>query len=312
MKFTLAALGEGFNPLDPEEVFPSSPMDKWILSRCYHTAVDCARWFEEYELHSVASSVHLFWLCDFCDVYLESVKPILRSGDPSRLLATRQTLYSSVDLALRLLSPFMPFLTEELWQRLPKKSSGSPPSICVARYPSKEHLTHWCHPEEETNFLLVQEVIKVVRNIRATYQLTKARPAVYLMCQEAVPFGAYKNYQEALQTLSLAGSLRLLPDIEGAEPPASCVVARANNHTDIYVDLQGLVDPQKELFKLTSRQQKLDRQLADLTVRMEESRYQEQVSLKARTAHQQKISLLRSELEKVEQAVTTFQKMTMK
>ncbi|XP_062825661.1 valine--tRNA ligase, mitochondrial isoform X1 [Anolis carolinensis] len=311
LKFTLAALGEGFNPLDPEEVFPNSPMDKWILSRCYHTAVDCAHWFEKYELHSVASSVHLFWLCDFCDVYLESVKPILRSGDPTRLLVTRQTLYSSVDVALRLLSPFMPFLTEELWQRLPK-TSRSPPSICVAKYPSKEQLTHWCHPEEEANFLLVQEVIKVVRNIRATYQLTKARPTVYVICQETVPLGAYKNYQDALQTLSLAGSLRILPDFEGAEPLASCVIARANDHTDIYVDLQGFVDPQKELLKLTSRWQKLDRQLADLTVRMEGSRYREQASLKARTAHQQKISLLRSELEKVEQAVTTFQKMTTK
>ncbi|XP_042300201.1 valine--tRNA ligase, mitochondrial-like [Sceloporus undulatus] len=213
-------------------------MDKWILSRLYHTVVDCAQWFEEYELHSVASSVHLFWLHDFCDVYLESVKPILRSGDPSQLLATCQTLHSCVDLALRLLSPFMPFLTEELWQRLPKRDSKSPPSICVARYPSKEHLAHWCHPEEEANFLLVQEVVRVVRSLRATYQLTKARPAVYLICPEAVPLSAYKNYWEALQTLSLAGSLRFLPDSEGAQPPASCVFARANSHTDIYVDLQ--------------------------------------------------------------------------
>ncbi|KAH0630413.1 hypothetical protein JD844_013423 [Phrynosoma platyrhinos] len=253
LKFTLAALGEGFNPLAPEEVTGN-----------------------------------------------ESIKPILKSGDPSQLLATHQTLHSCVDLALRLLSPFMPFLTEELWQRLPKRDSKSPPSICVARYPSKEHLAHWCHPEEEANFLLVQEVIRVVRSLRATYQLTKARPTVYLICPEAVPLGAYENYREALQTLSLAGSLRLLPDSEGAEPPASCVVGRANSHTDIYVDLQGLVDPQKELLKLTSRQQKLDQQLADVTVRVERTRDQEQ------------ISLLRSELEKVKQAITTFQKMARK
>uniref|UniRef100_A0A8D2J1U5 Valine--tRNA ligase, mitochondrial n=1 Tax=Varanus komodoensis TaxID=61221 RepID=A0A8D2J1U5_VARKO len=173
LKFTLAALGDGFAPLDPEEV----PGDKWILSHLYHTAEVCAQKFEEYELHSAASSVHLFWLHNFCDVYLESVKPILRSGDPARLLSTRHTLHSCVDLALRLLSPFMPFLSEELWQRLPKISSQAPPSICVARCPNTEHLAHWCHPEEEANFLLVQEVIRAVRALRATYQLTKARPA---------------------------------------------------------------------------------------------------------------------------------------
>lgn len=68
------------------------------------------------------------------------MKPVLRNGDPAHLVATRQTLYSCVELALRLLSPFMPFLTEELWQRLPKMESGSPASICVARYPDPKHL----------------------------------------------------------------------------------------------------------------------------------------------------------------------------
>ncbi|XP_066469580.1 valine--tRNA ligase, mitochondrial [Tiliqua scincoides] len=312
LKFTLAALGEGFTPLRTEEVFASSPMDRWILSRLYHTVEDCAQQFEECELHSVASSVHLFWLHDFCDVYLESVKPVLRSGDPVRLQSTRQTLCSCVDLALRLLSPFMPFLTEELWQRLPKMDSQAPPSICVARYPSPEHLAHWCHPEEEANFLVVQEVVRVVRSLRATYQLTKARPAVYLVCSEPVSHGVYEKYQEPLQTLSLAGSLRILHDSEGTEPPVDCVAVRTNDHTSVYVALQGLVDPPKELLKLASRQQKLERQLSDLTARIQEARYQEQVSLKTKSDHQQKISLLRSELERMEQAIATFQKMTVR
>uniref|UniRef100_A0A8C5WXH6 valine--tRNA ligase n=1 Tax=Laticauda laticaudata TaxID=8630 RepID=A0A8C5WXH6_LATLA len=140
LKFTFAALGEEFAPLDPEQVFPSFPMDQWILSRLYHTAEYCAQHFENYKLHSVANAISLFWVQDFCSTYLESVKPILRSGDPVHVLSTQQTLYSCVDLALRLLSPFMPFLTEELWQRLPKTHLETSPSICVARYPSPEHL----------------------------------------------------------------------------------------------------------------------------------------------------------------------------
>ncbi|XP_054834511.1 valine--tRNA ligase, mitochondrial isoform X2 [Eublepharis macularius] len=309
LKFTLAALGEGFTPLAPEEFFPSSPMDRWILSRLYHTVQDCTQWFEEYELHLITTSVHLFWLHDFCSVYMESTKPILNSRDPARLLSTRQTLYSCVDLALRLLSPFMPFLTEELWQRLPKVDSKSHPSICVARYPDTKQLAHWSHPEEEANFLLVQEVIKAVRSLRTKLQLTKARPAVYVVCPELSARGVYENYQEALQTLSLAGSLRLLPDSEGAQPPVSCITMKANNHTDVYVDLQGLVDPQEELLKLRSSQQKLERQLADLTVRIQEARYQAQSSLKAKSNLQKKISLLHSQLEQIRQATETFQKM---
>uniref|UniRef100_A0A8C3IBX1 Valine--tRNA ligase, mitochondrial n=1 Tax=Chrysemys picta bellii TaxID=8478 RepID=A0A8C3IBX1_CHRPI len=133
VRFTLGALGEGF-------VCPSSPMDRWILSRLYHTAADCGQRFGEYELHLVTSTVHHFWLHNFCDVYLESVKPVLQSRDQSRILQTRQTLLSCADLGLRLLSPFMPYLTEELWQRLPKPDADSAPSICVAGYPSAGQL----------------------------------------------------------------------------------------------------------------------------------------------------------------------------
>ncbi|KAG8127787.1 hypothetical protein E2320_014674 [Naja naja] len=304
LKFTFAALGEEFAPLDPQQVFPSFPMDQWILSRLYHTAEYCAQHFENYKLHSAANAVSLFWVQDFCSTYLESVKPILRTGDPVRLLSTQQTLYNCVDLALRLLSPFMPFLTEELWQRLPKTHLESSPSICVARYPSREHLRHWCNPEEEANFLLVQQIIQVIRCMRATYQLTKARPTVYLACSETAPWAAYEKYQEPLQTLSLAGSVNILPNSEEVDLPLNCLAVKVNGHTSIYMDLQDLVDPHKELLKLTSRQQKLKQQLANLTEKL-----QKQNSLKAKLNHEQKISLLRSELEHIEQAFATFQKM---
>uniref|UniRef100_A0A2D4H5P6 valine--tRNA ligase n=1 Tax=Micrurus lemniscatus lemniscatus TaxID=129467 RepID=A0A2D4H5P6_MICLE len=195
----------------------------------------------------------------------------------------------------------MPFLTEELWQRLPKTHMETSPSICVARYPSPEHLRHWCKPEEEANFLLVQQIIQVIRSMRAAYQLTKARPTVYLACSQTAPWAAYEKYQEPLQTLSLAGSVNLLPNSEEIDLP---LAVKVHGHTSIYMDLQDLVDPHKELLKLTSRQQKLKQQLANLTEKL-----QKQKSLKAKLNHEQKISLLRSEMERIEQVFATFQKM---
>ncbi|XP_077180716.1 valine--tRNA ligase, mitochondrial [Paroedura picta] len=307
LKFTLAALGEGFSPLAPEEFFPSSPMDRWILSRLHHTAQDCTRRFEKFELHFITTAVRLFWLNDFCSVYMESVKPVLRSGDPVRLLSTRQTLYSCADLALRLLSPFMPYLTEELWQRLPKGDLTTPPSICVAKYPNADHLAHWSHPEEEANFLLVQEVIRTVRHLRAQYQ--QVRPRVYVVCPELAAHDVYEKFQETLQTLSFAGSVRIFLDPETAELPVGCVTTKANTHTDIYMDIQGLDDPQKELLKLRAQRRKLEQQLEDLTVRVQGAKHQKQISLKAKAHLQEKIALLHSELEQIKQATETFQKM---
>uniref|UniRef100_A0A8C3ICW9 Valine--tRNA ligase, mitochondrial n=1 Tax=Chrysemys picta bellii TaxID=8478 RepID=A0A8C3ICW9_CHRPI len=228
VRFTLGALGEGFAPQTPEEVCPSSPMDRWILSRLYHTAADCGQRFGEYELHLVTSTVHHFWLHNFCDVYLESVKPVLQSRDQSRILQTRQTLLSCADLGLRLLSPFMPYLTEELWQRLPKPDADSAPSICVAGYPSAGQLVGELWAPNGKGWLSGEGV--------------GLGPAgsefIYLMCSEPAAHRVYEEYREPLQTLSLAGSLELCPSSKGAEPPVGWVWGRVNDHTEIYMDLQ--------------------------------------------------------------------------
>uniref|UniRef100_A0A8C3IAI0 Valine--tRNA ligase, mitochondrial n=1 Tax=Chrysemys picta bellii TaxID=8478 RepID=A0A8C3IAI0_CHRPI len=270
VRFTLGALGEGFAPQTPEEVCPSSPMDRWILSRLYHTAADCGQRFGEYELHLVTSTVHHFWLHNFCDVYLESVKPVLQSRDQSRILQTRQTLLSCADLGLRLLSPFMPYLTEELWQRLPKPDADSAPSICVAGYPTCTGRWEGCPAP-------------------LAYGLSLSVPAVYLMCSEPAAHRVYEEYREPLQTLSLAGSLELCPSSKGAEPPVGWVWGRVNDHTEIYMDLQGLVDPEAELPRLAARKKKLERQILELTARTQASGYQEKVSPRAQAERQQKV-----------------------
>ncbi|XP_030053250.1 valine--tRNA ligase, mitochondrial isoform X2 [Microcaecilia unicolor] len=143
LRFTLAALGEGFSPQPLEELMPESPMERWVCSRLYHAADECQQKFKEFELQAVTSAIHGFWLQSFCDVYLESVKPVLQGADLPRIEEARQVLYWCTELGLRLLSPFMPFLTEELWQRLPRQGVDSTPSICVAQYPNPSHLCLW-------------------------------------------------------------------------------------------------------------------------------------------------------------------------
>ncbi|XP_075770264.1 valine--tRNA ligase, mitochondrial isoform X3 [Pelodiscus sinensis] len=309
VRFTLGALGEGFAPRSPEEICPSSPMDRWILSRLYHAAADCGQRFGEYELHLAVAAVHHFWLNNFCDVYLESVKPVLQGGDQSRILQTRHTLLSCADLGLRLLSPFMPYLTEELWQRLPKPDADSPSSICVAAYPSPGQLAHWHRPADEDDFLLAQEVVRAARTLRVSYRLTRARPPVYLVCSEPAPCRVYEEYREPLQTLSLAGSLELLPSTKGAEPPVGWVGGRVNGHTEIYLDLQGLVDPEVELPRLASRKEKLERQISALLARTQAAGYQETVLPGAEAKNQLKISSLQTELAHLAQALESLSRM---
>uniref|UniRef100_A0AAR2LJX7 Valine--tRNA ligase, mitochondrial n=1 Tax=Pygocentrus nattereri TaxID=42514 RepID=A0AAR2LJX7_PYGNA len=152
-------------------------IDKWICSCLYSTVEQCERGFESYELHTVTSALHSFWLHSLCDVYLVSLVHMQVFQSPSSIVdassrVAAAVLYHCVSTSLRLLSPLMPFLTEELWQRLqpysPRPSTASS-SVCMQSYPTTSEL-------DEADFPLVQEVVRVARSLRAQYHLTKEKP----------------------------------------------------------------------------------------------------------------------------------------
>lgn len=115
----------------------------WILSRLAHTIETCNKAFATYEFAQATNACYSFWLYDLCDNYLECLKPIFASDDELKKSTARKVLYTCLDLGLRLLSPFMPFISEELFQRLPRNNLDIP-SICVAPYPGKLELAVLC------------------------------------------------------------------------------------------------------------------------------------------------------------------------
>uniref|UniRef100_A0A9J7YC20 Valine--tRNA ligase, mitochondrial n=1 Tax=Cyprinus carpio carpio TaxID=630221 RepID=A0A9J7YC20_CYPCA len=158
VRFTLATLHDASLPTSLTNAA------RWVR----HTVQQCERGFQSYELHTVTSALHSFWLHSLCDVYLVNREKQVAVS----------VLYHCVSISLALLSPIMPFLTEELWQRLLPyaDSDGTSRSLCVQPYPKTSQLEHWCFPKEEADFSLVQEVVRVARLLRAQCQLTKERP----------------------------------------------------------------------------------------------------------------------------------------
>ncbi|KAK0403635.1 hypothetical protein QR680_017043 [Steinernema hermaphroditum] len=141
-KFTMWQLGKEFVP---ESEFKKNgseaTLDLWILSRLSEAVQKCNSGFEEYNFQQVTTAIYNFWLYDFCDVYLEGVKPVFnsKSEDKAPAETARHVLYHCVETGLRLVCPFMPFITEELWQRLPRRANvHNPLSICIAEYPEQE------------------------------------------------------------------------------------------------------------------------------------------------------------------------------
>ena len=117
-------------------------IDRWLFGRLAETVETVNAALEDYRFHEAAQGVYQFFWGDFCDWYIEWVKPELQSADRERATVAWKNLFAGFDAALRLLHPFMPFLTEELWHQLPQKAGAK--SIALDRYPEARCVVEEC------------------------------------------------------------------------------------------------------------------------------------------------------------------------
>jgi len=144
-----------------------SLIDRWLFSRLAATISQVNEALQNYRFHEAAQSVYQFFWGDFCDWYIEWVKPDLQSADKERAVAAWRNLFAALDAALRLLHPFMPFITEELWHQLPQPAAAK--SIALDKFP--EARTEWKNAQALEQFGLIQDAMKEMRNIRAEMKL---------------------------------------------------------------------------------------------------------------------------------------------
>lgn len=155
-KFALSKLPDNIAPSDLYHHHSltggESPADKWILRELAKTVLEVNAGFSSYNLMAATTAIHGWWLGDLCDVYIEAIKPVLavqsqeehqgeqRESRLEGLRTTQNTLHWCLAAGLKLLHPFMPYVTEELFQKLPRRPEDcSAPSISVSQFPSDEH-----------------------------------------------------------------------------------------------------------------------------------------------------------------------------
>ncbi|MBA2363171.1 MAG: valine--tRNA ligase, partial [Chloroflexia bacterium] len=192
----------------------ASLADRWILSRLHGTRQDVTDQLERFNLNEAGRRLYDFLWTEYCDWYIESTKVALGSGDEAAQAAARQTLVYVLERSLRLLHPFMPFVTEELWQHLPHPGKA----LIVAPWPEAGEKD----TEAEREYGLLIELIRGIRNARAESDVPPAR---FITAQIAA--GRYteslRGQQELLCRLARleAGTLVIEPAL--ADPPAQAV-----------------------------------------------------------------------------------------
>lgn len=197
--------------------------------------IACNTGFQTYSFPTATTAIYNFWLYELCDFYLEFMKPIMNdaSQTPEALAkkaSMRDVLYTCLDVGLRMLHPFMPFLTEELYQRLPRRPSATHPSISLAEYP--EEIASLNDAENEKNVDLILEVIKGIRSMRAALFKPKDQVIVHISPKNKLAAELIASEKINITTLCKA-DLHLLA--EGAAAPANSELTTLNDQCDIFL-----------------------------------------------------------------------------
>jgi valyl-tRNA synthetase len=180
--------------------------DAWLFSRLAQTIATVNDALENFRFHEAAQSVYQFFWGDFCDWYIEWVKPELVSADRARAIVSWRNLFAAFDAALRLLHPFMPFLTEELWHQLPQPAGAK--SIALDAFPIAA--AHWLNPAADADVAFLQEIIGAVRNIRAEMKLDpKKKVEADISIPEQRLLRVAEEQRDFLQRLAVLSELRL-------------------------------------------------------------------------------------------------------
>ncbi|XRB00211.1 valyl-tRNA synthetase [Pycnococcus provasolii] len=226
---------------------------RWILSRLHAAVAETNKCMENYEFSGSTQVIYNFWQSEICDVFIEACKGPLAGDDDSVKLAYRITLCICLDVGLRLLHPFMPFVTEELWQRLPKAKGNTCESVMLAEYPqaSQTNFMHDGKVEEEMD--IVMTAVRTIRAQKMSYGMTnKQKPEVYALSDSSMHRDVIMRQATDICALSAAGSIKSLAS--PAEVPKGCGVSVVNESLSMYMMLAGMVDPKAELAKLEKKE----------------------------------------------------------
>ena len=219
--------------------------DKWIITKLQETIKNAEKAIEEYRFNDYASTVYDFFWHEYCDWYLEFTKERIYKGTEDQKKAALSVLVYVLDSSMKLLHPMMPFITEEIWQKLPFKDSTYLP---VANYP--EYREELVFQQEKQIVEDLKELIVSIRTARADFGIEPSRKLnIYIRPND-------KDFEIALQ--ALVPSIKHLAKVENVhishtmERPENTVVA-VSRRAEVYIDIKGAIDLEKEI----ERQEKI-------------------------------------------------------
>ena len=260
--------------------------DKWILSKVNTLAKEVTENMDKYELGIAVQKVYDFIWEEFCDWYIEMVKPRLYNDGDTTKSAALWTLKTVLVNALKLLHPYMPFITEEIFCTLQSEEE----SIMISKWP--EFIEEWHFAEDEAAVEMIKEAVRGIRNVRTGMNVPPSKKAkVFVVSESENVRNTFENGKVFFATLGSASEVTVQADRSGIDEDAvSAVLPEAV----IYMPFAELVDIDKEIERLQKEEQRLTKELARVNGMLSNERFMSK-------APESKVAEERAKLEKYSQ-----------
>jgi valyl-tRNA synthetase len=280
--------------------------DRWILSRLNKTARDVNAQLAEYDFHGAVQTLYHFFWDDFCDWYIELSKAtVTAEAQSSERSVARARLITILEQSLRLLHPFMPYLTEELWQRLPVRHSnllhqayaGAEPTIMLSAYPKGD--ASLIDEAAEAEMQAVIDLISRVRNIRSEMNIKPGDRIQLMIAAKADLQSVFTASADQIARLTRAGQVSIDGNVQMPKAAARAVLAGG---AEVAVPLEGLIDFAQERARLAREKEKLLKEAARLEDQLGNSDF-------VARAPAEKVSELRARVDDIAQRTAALDEM---
>ncbi len=273
--------------------------DKWILTRLNETIQNVTHNTDKYEFGEAGRALYNFIWDDYCDWYIEMAKIPLNSDDEAAKQTTRSVLAHVLDQIMRMLHPYMPFITEEIWQQLPHDGE----SITVAAWPTYNEKYHDEVASKEMKQLV--DIIKSIRNIRAEVDTPMSReiPIMIKAKNDTVQITLDKN-RSYLERFCNPSELTIATEVTAPEDAMTAIVTGA----EIFLPLEGLIDFEKEIARLEKELKKWESEVELVTKKLANEGFVNNAPEKVVEAERQKQIEYTDKHEKVKQRLEELKK----
>ncbi|KAJ5122803.1 Valine--tRNA ligase [Penicillium atrosanguineum] len=307
-KFVLGKLGDDFKPqATPTKNGNESLSERWILHKFNTAAKEMNESLEAREFSPTAITAYQYWYAQLCDVFIENSKFLLaEDASPEMQESAKQTLYTALEGALCLVHPIMPFVTEHLWQRLPRRPDDKTVSIMKAKYP--EYKADFHDPAAETAYELVLNTSKAIRSILAQYDV-KTKGDIIIQTYDAT---SQKTVSEEMTSIKSLGGKNLgeLSQLgpENKTPPPGCVVAAVGAEAAVYlrVSKEVALEQEEKAKESLERAREAVRKSQGI---MAAPNWKDKVKAEVREAEEKRLRDNESETARLEEQIKEFEKL---